>query len=156
MEFVECYIDGQKLARDLAEEHHVTPQAAHGTDGQTVFLCAGCHSTIHTLANKLKAGKQSIYLDLLSQGFTSVSQRKRAQYLIQEISRALALKAAGELPPTDHKVNLILEHEVFIGLQSVARRYKHKGRPLGLNRYIRLLIHKDFRNRGIDIPFDPF
>ena len=43
-----CWVCG--LTTSL-EEHHMIPRAYGGQDGPTITLCAGCHSSVHKLAD---------------------------------------------------------------------------------------------------------
>jgi len=94
----ECYVCGRDFPRTLVDIHRKLPGAygGHYTEGNTVILHDGCHSSMHRIAKKACAGKKSEAEDLIDAAFHSQVSQARMRELVNYIVEAHVRRLEGE------------------------------------------------------------
>lgn len=78
----------------LVNEHHIIPQAAGGSTGPTIYICAMCHDGLHQCAIKVLAGNTAEANHIADNLF---SDKKLAQRLIESIVQFTLKKKEGQV-----------------------------------------------------------
>lgn len=92
---VRCHICTSIVPITFDQQHHVVPQAAGGTDGQTVQLCSGCHHNLHRLADMMVGGRAGLAEDSAEIAYPDARIRARAFALAKTAAEYMVLKRDG-------------------------------------------------------------
>jgi len=151
---VTCYVHRQKkLPRELAHQHHKIPQAVVKDDSpeNLVYLCPDCHHALHQLATILRSGRTGMMMDILQQGYPLPQERSRILELANLVAESMVGKIEGETPTSTHLIPLILDHVTFLSIKRIANDHRRRGRPVGVARFISMLIQQEIRKRGFKV-----
>lgn len=154
--FILCYVHGTNLPRAGANEHHIVPQAAGGTDDPSnlVWLCATCHNVLHRCEEHLQAGRAGVVRDIISSAYTGARSRSRMERLVQEAAKAFA--AADEAGVAGDGI-LEIPRALFDLLKMAARETKdpQTGRRASVQGYVLRLIQGHLRKLGYETRTKP-
>lgn len=133
-----CYIhqDGEALPEVFLHEHHKTPRAYGGKEGDNlVWLCVPCHDLLHRLATMQmsgKGGKVQDYLELYLP--LDLKARERFKELIQDVTQArLAFEEKALEEDDTINLNLTIPKTLHGMLKTASMDFtKPNGRKMGL------------------------
>jgi len=77
MENFLCYACETDTPRAFGHKHHVIPQSAGGTEKDIVFICAACHSYLHSIAYALLNPKRHHEVDQLLMYYKDDNARRK-------------------------------------------------------------------------------
>jgi hypothetical protein len=152
---VKCWVHGTNITRAAANKHHITPQAAGGSDDKKnlIFLCVNCHSVLHRCEELLASGKGNLTSELIATTFPdSTGARSRMKQLVAEARSAF--QDADESGLASDKASVELDRDLFDKIQLLAQEVRdpRTGRKVGVSRYVSAILEKHLRSRGISYP----
>ena len=142
---IRCHICNAIVPITFDQQHHVVPQAAGGTNGQTVQLCSGCHHNLHRLADMLVGGRAALAEDSAEIAYPDPHVRERAFALAKTAAEYMVLKRDGAVE-TGRPARVIVELPIDIKLaaQMIANEHRSaKGRRLGLATWMAALVKRE-------------
>lgn len=125
----------------LVNSHHIVPQAAGGSSGPVIDVCAQCHDGIHQCAIKVLAGKSAEANHIADNMFTN---KKLAYDLIQSVVQATLKKREGQVSEKDFDYKLLL---VFPGTSKKYLKILAKEARMSIVNYVTELIMREIRKR---------
>lgn len=127
------------------QQHHVVPQAAGGTDGETVQLCSGCHHNLHRLADMMVGGRAGLAEDSAEIAYPDPRIRERAFALAKTVAEYMVLKRDGAVDSgRPARIMVELPIDIKLAAQLIAQEHKgQRGRPLGLAAWISALVKRE-------------
>lgn len=145
LDVVRCHICTSIVPVTFDQEHHVVPQAAGGTDGQTVQLCSGCHHNLHRLADMMVGGRAGLAEDSAEIAYPDARIRARAFALAKTAAEYMVLKRDGAVDSgRPARVMIELPVDVKLAAQMIANEHRNqKGRRLGLATWIAALVKRE-------------
>lgn len=140
-----CHVCGSVVPITFEQQHHVVPQAAGGTDGETLQLCAGCHANTHRLADMLLGGRAGWADDSAAILYPDPDVRARAFALAKTVTEYMALKRDGAVRDgRPARVLIELPVPVKMAAQIIANEHRGStGRKLGLAAWIAALVKRE-------------
>lgn len=144
-----CHICTSVVPITFEQQHHVVPQAAGGTDGQTVQLCPGCHSNLHRLADMMVGGRAGLAEDSAEIAYPDARIRARAFALAKTVAEYMVLKRDGAVD-SGRPARLMIELPIPVKLaaQMIANEHQgQRGRPLGLATWVAALVKREVYQR---------
>jgi len=148
--YVTCYVHGTKVPRAAANSHHVTPQAAGGTHGETVWVCASCHTVLHRISEQMVQGKTGVANDIANQYAPTPAMRRRLMRLVDSSATSMQAVNEGEIPGRDEVIiQVALPAEVAKRFKLMVGDIRISGRKIGVSRFLRLLIEQKLREKHL-------
>jgi hypothetical protein len=144
-----CHICTSVVPITFEQQHHVVPQAAGGTDGQTVQLCSGCHHNLHRLADLMVGGRAGLAEDSAEIAYPDARIRARAFALAKTVAEYMVLKRDGAVDSgRPARVMIELPIPVKLAAQMIANEHRgQRGRPLGLATWVAALVKREVYQR---------
>jgi hypothetical protein len=144
-----CHICTCIVPVTFEQQHHVVPQAAGGTDGETRQLCAGCHANLHRLADMMLGGRAGWAEDSAAMLYPDPTVRERAFALAKTVTEFMVLKRDGAVADgRPARVLIELPVKVKLAAQMIANEHRgSKGRNLGLATWIAALVKAEVYRR---------
>jgi|SRR5579885_2122895 len=148
---VSCHVCEQPIPKDLANLHHVIPQAVgkKGKEGPTVYLCPTCHDTTHRVAEMIRAGKQGLIEERVSVLYKHPPTRKRLYVLANTVAREMEERGDNFDPEQDAQVVLQLTRQHLDRLKLLAGDVRVNGKKLGVANYIQQILLKHLQSKGL-------
>lgn len=162
-----CDCCGQVFPCMVANEHHKIKQAQGGKDTREniAVLDAHCHHALHQIEAAIKNEKKRLHVpDMLKKLYPS-NAKAREQCLYLAMTAAMGVdrhnpdnKPASSEPDysefdTEDLVHLpppAVPPHVRDAVQRVVRQMRTpRGKPLGIGKYLRYLVEKDLKQRGM-------
>lgn len=125
------------------------PQAAGGKAGARAKLCAGCHQSLHRVAEMLMGGKAGLADDSVRVMYTDPSARERMFALANVVVQFMTLKRDGKIE-SGESVSVMIELPPQVKLAADMIAHDHKGptgRRLGLATWISSLVKREVYSR---------
>ena len=132
----------------LVNGHHIIPQAAGGSAGPVINICAQCHDGIHQCAIKVLAGKSAEANYIADSMFVN---KKLAYDLIQSIVQSTLKKREGQVSENDFDYKLLL---VFSGSAKKYLKILAKDSKMSIVNYVTGLIIREIKKRFPDFKGD--
>jgi len=132
----------------LINAHHIIPQAAGGSAGPVINICAQCHDGIHQCAIKVLAGKSAEANHIADNIF---SNKKLAYDLIQSIVQSTLKKREGQISEKDFDYKLLL---VFPGHSKKYLKILAKDAGMSIVNYVTELTIREIKKRFPDFKGD--
>jgi hypothetical protein len=115
-----CFVDGSIVS---LEEHHLRLQAEGGTTGQTIHLCASCHSMCHKAAKALQSKHPKTRAKAYQ--YIPVNLQQRAMIIIKAI---LEGGLTYEVEKDQYQDHAILNMQIALSPRQRARLHMLKDR----------------------------
>jgi hypothetical protein len=126
---------------DSVNNHHVIPQAAGGTDGPTIDICANCHDAVHAEISRLLR----IYRKEGRVGTINWSPRTRDEYRIAEHVILTGVKGILDFensPNKQYKITITVSRDMHRKIVSLKRFLKVKTLPDAIRACIEIVLNK--------------
>ena len=145
---VDCHICPNKPNKRVAHEHHIVPRAAQGGNEKTnlVWLCNGCHATIHVIATSIMGGRTGEVANLLTYQFPTPKYRERAA----ELARIVAIELTQQKErggPEIHKLTIGIPHSRWTALRALAADRGYKS----VRGLVKAMIKGEVKKSGLQI-----
>jgi hypothetical protein len=144
-----CKVCGDAVPAVFEHQHHEIPQAAGGSDGPLASLCAGCHATLHRVADMLMSKRAGLADDAAKIAYPDPAVRERLFDLANMVVEYMTLKRDGQVE-SDQPIKVMIElpREVKFAAQILANDHKGPtGRRLGLAPFITALVKQEVYRR---------
>ena len=151
------------------EEHHKIKRADGGKDTREniAIICVSCHNALHHIEGAVKSEKKRLLIpDMLKKLYPS--NQKAREYCLY-LAMTAAMKVDKENPENKPKEsNADTDYSMFdtddlvhltppavppfirdLVMRVVKDMRSPKGKPIGVGRYLRFLVERDLRQRGL-------
>jgi hypothetical protein len=163
-----CDCCGQVFPRISMHEHHKVKRAQGGKDTRAniAVLDAHCHHALHQIEAAIKSEKKRLHVpDLLRQLYPSNAKaREQCLYLAMTAAMGVDKENPSNKATTDednaysefdteelvHLTPPAVPPHVRDAVNRLVRQMKTpRGKPIGVGRYLRYLVEKDLKQRGM-------